>query len=92
MMLHSRPARVALIVIALVVVGVIVAALAQPKPPIAIAPGGAAAGGAVAVNCLEVIREAGAVRYIAAGTSQGLRVYEVRQIGAKFTVKDVTQD
>ena len=91
MTLRSRLAKVALGVVGLVIVGLVVAALAQP-PPLTIGPEGAAAAGAVTVNCLEVIGEAGTMRYVAAGTSKGLRGYELRRVGQKYQVKDITQE
>ena len=90
MTLRSRPAKVALIVVALVVVGLIVAAVAQP--PITIGGGAVGAGGAVNINAVVVIGQSGNTRYVAAGTSRGLRVYELRRVGNKYEVKDITKD
>jgi hypothetical protein len=91
MTLRSRPAKVALIVVALVVVGLIVAVVAQPLP-ITIGGGAAGAGGAVNINAVVLIGQSGSNRYVAAGTSQGLRVYELRRVGSKYEVIDVTKD
>jgi hypothetical protein len=91
MKLRSRPVKVAVIVVVLVVIGLIVAAVAQ-TPPIRIGGGGVAAGGAVNINAVVVIGQSGNTRYVAAGTSQGLRVYELRRVGSKYEVKDITKD
>ena len=92
-MIRSRAAKVAFIIVALVVVGVIVAAVAQ-TPPISIGRGGApaAASAAVNVNAIVVLSQAGTTRYVAAGTSQGLRIYEIRHVGLKYEVIDVTKE
>jgi len=79
------------IALALLVLGALAAVLAQ----VSISPGGnppAIAGAAPQVNALTIIGDLGTTRYVAAGTSQGLRVYELRRVGNEYQVKDVTAE
>jgi hypothetical protein len=86
-------AKVTLIIVGLVAIGLVVAAVAQ-VPPITIGGGtpGTGAAGAVNVNAIVVLSQTGTTRYVAAGTSQGIRVYEVRRVGREYQVTDVTKE
>jgi len=92
MTLRSRLVSVALIIVGLIVVGMIVAVFAQQQP-ISIGEEGASAGaGPLNINAVVVIGQTGTIRYVAAGTSRGLRIYELRRVGMKYQVTDVTKE
>lgn len=86
----KKLATAAVIALLLVVLAALAAALAQ----VTIMPGTtrapAADEAAPQINAVTVVGEMGATRYVAAGTSQGLRVYELRRVGNQYQVKDVT--
>ena len=79
-----------LIVVAVVaILGTVISALAQRTAGhLTVAPGG----GAARITAMVTIDQIGSARYIAAGTSSGIRVYELRRVGNQWQVTDVTKE
>jgi hypothetical protein len=86
-MTTGRLAFKILIVVAVVaILGTVISALAQLNPA-PVGQGSAAA----RVNALVMLEQIGASKYVAAGTGNGIRVYELRRVGNEWQVTDVTR-
>ncbi len=85
-----RSLLVIAIALGLIVLGALAASVGQvPLPPTV--PAGGPDGGP-AISALLLVQEAGLTKYVAAGTGDGLRIYEVRRVGNKYRVTDVTAE
>jgi hypothetical protein len=88
-MRRRRLLLVIAVALGLIVLAALAAAVAQVTAPPTVP--GAVAGGEPAINTLLMLQDAGAVKYVAAGTDSGLKVYEIRRTGLKYRVTDVTE-